>query len=115
MRLRQLAQALACTTVLATLTATTAAQSPVIRTRSDGLLEATPPTITAIVRYTLDGSEPERSAGVWLSPVNLPPGYTLKARAFSSDGMPMGEVVVREAPPRRPENAVHARACHAEP
>jgi len=64
MRLRQLAPALAWMTVLGTLTATTAAQSPVIRTRSDGLLEATPPTITAIVRYTLDGSEPERSAGV---------------------------------------------------
>ena len=99
MRLRQLAQALGCAFVLATLTATAAAQSPVVRTRSDGLLEATPPTITAIVRYTLDGSEPEQSAGVWLAPVNLPPGYTLKARAFTSEGDPLGDVVVMEAPP----------------
>ena len=36
---------------------------------------------------------------MWMAPVNLPPGYTLKARAFTSEGVPLGEVVVREAPP----------------
>jgi lysophospholipase L1-like esterase len=51
------------------------------------------------VRYTIDGSDPGRDAGVWLSPVDLPPGYTLKARTFSADGTPIGDVTVREAPP----------------
>lgn len=53
------------------------------------------------MRYTLDGSEPQRSAGAWLAPVKLPPGYTLKARAFTSEGVPLGDVVVRQAPPGR--------------
>ena len=74
-----------------------AADAPAIRTRSDGLLDidSSPGTI---VRYTLDGSDPGREAGVWLAPVDLPPGYTLKARAFSPDGTPIGDMVVRTSP-----------------
>ena len=85
------------TTVLATLAAA-AADAPVIRSRPDGLLDVRPPTSGAIVRYTLDGSDPGRDAGVWLAPVNLPAGYTLKARAFSRDGAPIGDVTVRKTP-----------------
>jgi hypothetical protein len=76
-----------------------AADAPSIRARADGLLEVEPPKSAVLVRYTLDGSEPDRSAGVWLAPVRLPAGYTLKARAFASDGAPVGDLVVREAPP----------------
>jgi lysophospholipase L1-like esterase len=85
-------------TVLATF-ATAAADAPVIRSRPDGLLDVERSSAGAIVRYTIDGSDPGRDAGVWLSPVNLPPGYTLKARTFSADGTPIGDVTVREAPP----------------
>ena len=62
-----------------------AADAPAIRTNAAGLLEvdAAPGTT---VRYTLDGSDPDRGSGVWLAPVDLPAGYTLKARAFSPDG-----------------------------
>jgi lysophospholipase L1-like esterase len=86
---------------VATLTVSAAdpAGPPVIATRSDGLLEATTSAPGAVVRYTLDGSDPDRGAGVWLAPVHLPAGYTLKARAFSPDGQPIGDVTVREAPP----------------
>jgi lysophospholipase L1-like esterase len=74
-----------------------ASDAPVLRTRTDGLLEiASAPG--PIVRYTLDGTDPDKSAGVWLAPVNLPAGYTIKARAFAADGTPTGAVVTREAP-----------------
>jgi lysophospholipase L1-like esterase len=99
---------LVATAVLATLAAATA-DAPVIRTRADGLLDVEPPLSDAIVRYTVDGSDPGRDAGVWLAPVNLPAGYTLKARAFSPDGAPVGDITVREAPatgPRTPSTLV---------
>jgi lysophospholipase L1-like esterase len=85
-------------TALATI-ATATADAPVIRSRPDGLLDVEPSSSGAIVRYTIDGSDPGRDAGVWLSPVNLPAGYTLKARTFSADGTAIGDVTVRETPP----------------
>ena len=75
---------LALLVALVTLAAATPA-APVIRVRPDGLLDVEPSSGT-IVRYTLDGSEPGQDAGVWLAPVDLPPGYTLKARSFAADG-----------------------------
>jgi lysophospholipase L1-like esterase len=86
-------------TATLTVSAADPAAAPVITTRADGLLEATTSAPGAVVRYTLDGSEPDRGAGVWLAPVNLPAGYTLKARAFSADGEPIGDVAVRQATP----------------
>ena len=41
----------------------------------------------AVIRYTFDEKEPDRSAGVYLAPINIPFGRTLRARAFSSDGV----------------------------
>ena len=78
--------------------AAAAADAPVLLVRPDGLLELEPPPSGTVVRYTLDGSDPDRSAGVWLAPVNLPAGYTLKARAFGADGAPLGPATVRDAP-----------------
>ena len=83
---------------LATMAAT-AADAPIIKARPDGLLDVERPAPGTVVRYTLDGSDPDRGAGVWLAPVGLPPGYTLKARAFAADGAPIGDVAAREAPP----------------
>jgi len=86
---------LALLVALVTLAAATPA-APVIRVRPDGLLDIEPSSGT-IVLYTLDGSEPGQDAGVWLAPVDLPPGYTLKARSFAADGTPLGDVTVRQA------------------
>jgi lysophospholipase L1-like esterase len=83
---------------LTALTVATTVDAQTIRARSDGLLDVDAPT-GAVVRYTLDGSDPDQSAGVWLAPVELPAGYTLKARAFAADGSPIGEVVVKDSPP----------------
>ena len=51
------------------------------------------------MRYTLDGSDPTRDAGEWLVPVQVPPGYTVKARAVAADGTPVGEIATWSAPP----------------
>jgi lysophospholipase L1-like esterase len=69
-----------------------------IRVRADGLLEIADAPPDTVVRYTLDGTEPTRDAGVWLAPVNVPAGYTVKARAFTADHAPAG-ATVSWAPP----------------
>src|SRR5262245_66390912 len=85
------------TAIVLTSLGASSAGAPVIRVVPDGLLDVEQSS-DAIVRYTLDGSDPGRDAGVWLAPVDLPPGYTLKARSFAADGTPEGDVTVREAP-----------------
>jgi lysophospholipase L1-like esterase len=65
-----------------------------IRARADGLLEIVGAPPDTVVRYTLDGTEPTRDAGVWLAPVSVPAGYTVKARAFTADHVPAGTTVV---------------------
>jgi len=82
---------------LTALAAATTVDAQTIRTRPDGLLDVEAPA-GAVVRYTLDGSDPDKSAGVWLAPVEVPGGYTLKTRAFAADGSPIGEVVVQHSP-----------------
>ena len=103
-----LGRCLLATSVLATLGAA-ASDAPVIRVRADGLLDVEPSSPGAIVRYTLDGSDPGRDAGVWLAPVTLPHGYTLKARTFAADGTAVGALTIRESPssgPRTPSTLV---------
>ena len=90
---------------LIALTVATTVDAQTILTRPDGLLDVDAPA-GAVVRYTLDGSDPDKSAGVWLAPVELPAGYTLKARAFSPDGAPIGDVVVREGASPTPSTLV---------
>lgn len=80
------------------------AQTPVISRRPDGLLNAAAPISGTVVRYTLDGSEPTHDAGAWLAPVEVPPGYVLKARAFKPGGAPSGETITIDMP--LPEGAV---------
>ncbi len=85
------------------------AQSPTITPRADGRLDVSSAPSGTVVRYTLDGSEPAREAGEWLAPVSVPPGYTLKARAVTADGTPVGEVATWSAPedgPRLPSTLV---------
>jgi lysophospholipase L1-like esterase len=78
--------------------ATAPAQVPIVSRRPDGLLNATAPVAGTVVRYTLDGSEPAHDAGAWLAPVDVPPGYVLKARAFTPGGSPVEESVTIDMP-----------------
>jgi lysophospholipase L1-like esterase len=72
--------------------------APTLVQRFDGLWEAPSPPAGTVLRYTLDGTEPTRDAGEWLAPVDVPPGYVLKVRAFSADGTAIGGVATRETP-----------------
>ena len=38
-----------------------------------------------VVRYTLNGKDPDFSAGVYLAPIELPEGGTVKAAAFEGN------------------------------
>jgi lysophospholipase L1-like esterase len=85
------------------------AQSPSITRRADGRLETSAAPSGAVVRYTLDGSDPTRDAGEWLAPVSVPAGYTLKARAVTADGTPVGDVATWNPAPgglRAPSSVV---------
>jgi lysophospholipase L1-like esterase len=73
-------------------------QAPSIVVRPDGRLDVSAPPAEAVMRYTLDGTDPTRDAGEWLAPVRVPPGYTLKARAIAADGTPVGAAVTWSAP-----------------
>ena len=85
--------AIACALALAVALPAATAAAQTIRVRADGLLEVTDAAPGTVVRYTLDGTEPTRDAGVWLAPVDVPSGYTVKARAFAPDGTPVGTQV----------------------
>ena len=71
-------------------------ESPSLTRRTDGLWDASVPAAGTILRYTLDGTEPTRDSGAWLAPVDVPPGYLLKVRAFTADGTAVGDVSMRE-------------------
>jgi len=81
-------------------TGTTPPTTPAsITVRPDGRLDVSAAPAGAVMRYTLDGTDPTRDAGEWLAPVRVPPGYTVKARAVAADGTPVGEVATWSAPP----------------
>ena len=96
--MRSVSVAFAAVVVLATTLVPALAQAPMIVRAADGVLYVAPPEPGTIIRYTLDGSEPTHDAGAWLSSVEVPPGYVLKARAFKPGGSPVGEVAVVETP-----------------
>jgi len=85
--------ALACALVLAVAFCAADVSAQTIRARADGLLEVTDAPPGTVVRYTLDGTDPTRDAGVWLDPVDVPAGYTVKARSFTADHTPVGAQV----------------------
>lgn len=86
------------------------ADAQTIRVRADGLLEIADAPPDTVVRYTLDGTEPTRDAGVWLAPVNVPAGYTVKARAFTADHAPAGATVTWTPPEPSANSAKSAKA-----
>ena len=52
----------------------------------------------AIIRYTVNGEEPDKDSAVYEKPVRVEPGTTLKARAFRGKWLP-SPVAVGEYPP----------------
>ena len=85
--------AIACALVLVVALCAAGVSAQRTRVRADGLLEVTDAPPGTVVRYTLDGTDPTRDAGVWLEPVDVPAGYTVKARAFTADHTAVGTQV----------------------
>ncbi len=56
-----------------------------------------------VVRYTLNGKDPDFSAGVCLAPIELPEGGTVKAAAFEGNKR-VGEVRTQVVPGPGPKN-----------
>ena len=57
-----------------------------------------------VVRYTLNGKDPDFSAGVCLAPIELPEGGTVKAAAFEGNKR-VGEVRTQVVPGPGPKNS----------
>jgi len=56
-----------------------------------------------VIRYTLNGKAPDFSAGVYLAPIELPEGGSVKAAAFEANKL-VGEVVTQVVPGPGPKN-----------
>src|SRR5688500_12690512 len=83
----------------AVLAARQVAPPPTLAVGSGGLVTVPAAAPGTVIRYTLDGTDPVRDSGPWLAPVAVPPGYQLKARAFTADGTPVGDIAIHDGPP----------------
>lgn len=59
----------------------------------DGRITLACATAGAVIRYTFEEKEPDQSAGVYLAPVAVPVGRTIRARAFSANGLEQSAAV----------------------
>ncbi len=59
--------------------------TPAIQRDAAGSITLTCGTPGAVIRYSLDGSDPGPKTGPYLAPIALPAGGVVKARAFSED------------------------------
>ncbi len=59
--------------------------APMGKRDSAGNVVLTYPTSGAVIRYSIDGSDPGPKGGPYLAPIALPAGGTVKARAYSED------------------------------
>ena len=66
---------------------------PAFRYLPDSRVVLESSTPGAVIRYTLEDRDPDKSAGVYLSPVDVPVGRVLRARAFSASGTEMSAVL----------------------
>ena len=58
---------------------------PVGKRDAIGVVTLTCATPSAVIRYSIDGSDPGPKGGPYLAPIALPSGGTVKARAYSED------------------------------
>jgi lysophospholipase L1-like esterase len=62
-----------------------------------------PASPTEVVRYTLNGKDPDFSAGVYLAPIQLPEGGTVKAAVFEGNKL-LGKVSMQAVAGPGPKN-----------
>ncbi|MBI2689252.1 MAG: chitobiase/beta-hexosaminidase C-terminal domain-containing protein [Acidobacteria bacterium] len=68
--------------------------SPAFGFLADGRVVLSTATAGAVVRYTFEEKDPDKSAGMYLAPVTVPAGKTIRARAFSADGSEQSMLLV---------------------
>ncbi len=73
--------------------------APTLSRDAKGIVSLADATPGLIIAYTLDGSDPDRSAGDYLAPIELAHGGTVKARAYSADRKQKSEVVTAKYEP----------------
>jgi lysophospholipase L1-like esterase len=66
--------------------------APAMQRDASGTVTLTCATPDAVIRYSVDGSDPGPKTGSYLAPILLPGGGTVKARAFSQDRKQMSEL-----------------------
>lgn len=66
-------------------TSATIFATPVLQRDEKGIVTIICATPGAVIRYSLDGSDPGQRSGPYLAPITLAHGGTVKARAFSKD------------------------------
>jgi lysophospholipase L1-like esterase len=66
---------------------------PTIQRDAQGTVTLSCATTGAVIRYSLDGVDPNPKTGPYLGPFALPAGGAVKARAFSEDRKQMSELI----------------------
>lgn len=66
--------------------------TPTVQRDAQGVVTLTCTTPAAVIRYSIDGTDPGPKTGPYLAPIVLPAGGTVKARAFSGDRKQMSEL-----------------------
>jgi lysophospholipase L1-like esterase len=65
---------------------------PAAQRNAAGVVTLTCATSGAVIRYSIDGTDPSPKTGPYLAPIVLPAGGVVKARAFSEDRKQMSEL-----------------------
>ncbi len=66
--------------------------APAVQRDARGTVTLACATPGAVIRYSLDGTDPSPKTGPYLAPIMLPAGGVVKARAFSEDRKQMSEL-----------------------
>jgi lysophospholipase L1-like esterase len=66
--------------------------APTMQRDAQGTVTVTCATPGAVIRYSIDGTDPGPKTGPYLAPIVLPSGGVVKARAFSEDRKQMSEL-----------------------
>jgi lysophospholipase L1-like esterase len=73
---------------------------PAFRYLPDSRVVLESATPGAVIRYTFEDRDPDKSAGVYFGPVDVPVGRVLRARVFSRDNPEMSAVLTIAGRPR---------------
>ncbi len=79
---------------------------PSLNILPDGRVVLTCSDPALVIRYTLDGKEPDRTTGAYLAPVVLPAGKKLRARTFSADSLEQSTITVETSHDADPSTVV---------